>query len=57
MAIVLVEQRAEVALALTTDAVVMERGRIVHRARSAELEVRAAISPAKTIAARGLRSS
>jgi len=37
MAIVLVEQRAEVALALTTEAVVVERGRIVHRARSADL--------------------
>jgi branched-chain amino acid transport system ATP-binding protein len=36
IAILLVEQHAEVALALTTDAVVIERGRIVHRARSAE---------------------
>jgi branched-chain amino acid transport system ATP-binding protein len=37
MAIVLVEQRAEVALALTADALVMERGRIVYRAASADL--------------------
>jgi branched-chain amino acid transport system ATP-binding protein len=37
MAIVLVEQHTEIALALTEDAVVIERGRIVHRARSAEL--------------------
>jgi branched-chain amino acid transport system ATP-binding protein len=36
MAIILVEQHAEVALALTQDAVVIERGRIVHRASSAE---------------------
>ena len=36
VAIVLVEQHAEVALALTQDAVVIERGRIVHRAPSAE---------------------
>jgi len=37
MALIVVEQRAEVALGLTTDAIVMERGRIVHRARSADL--------------------
>ena len=37
MAIVLVEQHTEIALSLTADAVVIERGRIVHRARSAEL--------------------
>ncbi|HVL36422.1 MAG TPA: ABC transporter ATP-binding protein [Burkholderiales bacterium] len=36
MATVLVEQHTELALALTQDAVVIERGRIVHRARSAE---------------------
>jgi branched-chain amino acid transport system ATP-binding protein len=36
-AFVLVEQHAEVALALTDDAVVLERGSIVHRARSQEL--------------------
>jgi branched-chain amino acid transport system ATP-binding protein len=36
VAIILVEQHAEVALALTQDAVVIERGRIVHRALSAE---------------------
>jgi branched-chain amino acid transport system ATP-binding protein len=35
-ATILVEQHAEVALALTQDAVVLERGRIVHRAPSAE---------------------
>ena len=35
--IVLVEQHADVALALTENAVVLERGRIVHRARSREL--------------------
>jgi branched-chain amino acid transport system ATP-binding protein len=33
---VLVEQHTEIALGLTEDAVVVERGRIVHRARSAE---------------------
>jgi branched-chain amino acid transport system ATP-binding protein len=37
MAIVLVEQHTDIALALTQDAVVIERGRVVHRARSAEL--------------------
>ena len=37
MAIVLVEQHTDIALSLTRDAVVIERGRIVHRARSAEL--------------------
>jgi len=35
--LVLVEQHAEVALGLTRDAVVIERGRIAHRASSAEL--------------------
>jgi branched-chain amino acid transport system ATP-binding protein len=33
-AFVLVEQHAELALSLTQDAVLIERGRIVHRARS-----------------------
>jgi branched-chain amino acid transport system ATP-binding protein len=37
LAIVLVEQHTSIALALTENAVVIERGRIVHRARSAEL--------------------
>jgi len=37
MALVLVEQHAEIALALTAEAVVLERGRIVHRAPSATL--------------------
>ena len=36
-AIVLVEQHAEIALALTEQAILLERGRIVHRAPSAEL--------------------
>jgi branched-chain amino acid transport system ATP-binding protein len=36
-AIILIEQHAELALKLTTDAVIMERGTIVHRATSAEL--------------------
>ena len=36
IATVLVEQHTEVALSLTQDAVVIERGRIVHRARSAD---------------------
>jgi branched-chain amino acid transport system ATP-binding protein len=36
MAMLLVEQHAEVALALTEEAVVIERGAIVHRARSAQ---------------------
>jgi branched-chain amino acid transport system ATP-binding protein len=37
MAMILVEQHTEIALSLTEDAVVIERGRIVHRARAAEL--------------------
>ena len=37
MAVILVEQHAELALSLTQDAVVMERGAIVHRAPSREL--------------------
>jgi branched-chain amino acid transport system ATP-binding protein len=37
MAMVLVEQHTEIALSLTENAVVIERGRIVHRAPSAEL--------------------
>jgi branched-chain amino acid transport system ATP-binding protein len=37
MAIVLVEQHTHTALSLTQDAAVIERGRIVHRARSTEL--------------------
>jgi branched-chain amino acid transport system ATP-binding protein len=36
-AFILIEQHAEVALALTQDAIVLERGAIVHRARSAAL--------------------
>jgi branched-chain amino acid transport system ATP-binding protein len=36
-AFILVEQQAEIALALTQSALVIERGRIVHRATSAEL--------------------
>jgi branched-chain amino acid transport system ATP-binding protein len=36
-AMVLVDPHTEIALSLTQDAVVIERGRIVHRARSAEL--------------------
>jgi branched-chain amino acid transport system ATP-binding protein len=36
VATILVEQRTEAALALTQDAIVIERGRIVHRARSAD---------------------
>ena len=36
-AVILIEQHAEVVLSLTRDAVVMERGAIVHRARSAAL--------------------
>ena len=34
---ILVEQHTEIALALTQDALLIERGRIAHRARSAEL--------------------
>jgi len=37
MATILVEQHTDIALSLTEDAVVIERGRVVHRARSAEL--------------------
>ena len=36
IAIVLVEQHTELALSLTADAVVIERGRIAHRAKSAD---------------------
>jgi branched-chain amino acid transport system ATP-binding protein len=36
MATILVEQHTEIALSLTADAVVIERGRIAHRARSEE---------------------
>ena len=36
-AVILVEQHAQVALALTEQAVLLERGRIVHRAKSADL--------------------
>ena len=36
-ALVLIEQHAELALSLTTDAAIMERGAIVHRAVSADL--------------------
>jgi branched-chain amino acid transport system ATP-binding protein len=36
-ALILVEQHAEVALSLTADALVLERGSIVHRARSQDL--------------------
>jgi branched-chain amino acid transport system ATP-binding protein len=37
VAVILIEQHAELALGLTRDAVIMERGAIVHRAPSAEL--------------------
>jgi len=37
MAMLLVEQHTEIALSLTEQAIVIERGRIVHRARAAEL--------------------
>ena len=36
-AVILVEQHAEIALSLTENALLLERGAIVHRARSAEL--------------------
>lgn len=36
-AVILVEQHAELALSLTRDAIIMERGIIVHRAASADL--------------------
>jgi branched-chain amino acid transport system ATP-binding protein len=36
-AVVLVEQHAEIALGLTDEAIVLERGSVVHRARSREL--------------------
>jgi branched-chain amino acid transport system ATP-binding protein len=36
-AFILVEQHAEIALAITDDAIVLERGAIVHRARSRDL--------------------
>jgi branched-chain amino acid transport system ATP-binding protein len=37
-AVILVEQHAEIALSLTENAVVLERGAIVHRARSSDLK-------------------
>jgi branched-chain amino acid transport system ATP-binding protein len=37
IAIILVEQHTEIALELTTDAIVLERGAVAHRAPSAEL--------------------
>jgi branched-chain amino acid transport system ATP-binding protein len=37
MALILVEQHADIALALTRDVVVIERGRVVHRSQSAAL--------------------
>jgi branched-chain amino acid transport system ATP-binding protein len=37
MALILVEQHAEIALSLTEDAVILERGIVTHRARSADL--------------------
>jgi branched-chain amino acid transport system ATP-binding protein len=37
IAMILVEQHTEIALSLTEEALVIERGRIVHRARAAEL--------------------
>ncbi|HWE21275.1 MAG TPA: ABC transporter ATP-binding protein [Hyphomicrobiaceae bacterium] len=37
VAVILIEQHAELVLSLTHDAVIMERGTIVHRAASAEL--------------------
>ena len=36
-AVMLIEQHAEVALGLTQDAIIIERGQIAHRARSADL--------------------
>ena len=36
-AVILVEQHAEIALSLTEDAIVLERGNIAHRARSRDL--------------------
>jgi branched-chain amino acid transport system ATP-binding protein len=43
MTIILVEQHAELALGLTEHALVLERGRIVHRARSRDLLADAAL--------------
>jgi branched-chain amino acid transport system ATP-binding protein len=37
VAVILVEQHAEIALSLTDRAIVLERGSIVHRARSQDL--------------------
>ena len=42
MAFILVEQHSHLALSLTRDAIVIERGAIVHRATSAELAADAA---------------
>jgi branched-chain amino acid transport system ATP-binding protein len=53
LALVLVDPHTEIALSLTEDAVVIERGRIVHRARSAEL----ARDPAMAERVLGLRTA
>jgi branched-chain amino acid transport system ATP-binding protein len=53
MAMLLVDPHTEIALSLTEDAVVIERGRIVHRARSAEL----ARDPAMAERVLGLRTA
>jgi branched-chain amino acid transport system ATP-binding protein len=53
MAVILVEPHTEIALSLTADAVVIERGRIAHRARSADL----ARDPAMTEKVLGLKVS
>ena len=53
-AVILIEQDAEVVLSLTRDAVVMERGVIVHRAPSRELLDDAATRPADRAAHRGV---
>jgi branched-chain amino acid transport system ATP-binding protein len=37
MAVILIEQHADLVLSLTLDAVIMERGTIVHRAKSPDL--------------------
>jgi branched-chain amino acid transport system ATP-binding protein len=37
MAVIIVEQHSKLALSLTTSAIVLERGRVVHRATSGSL--------------------
>jgi hypothetical protein len=55
-AVILVEQHAEIALSLTEQALLLERGAIVHRARSADLlKDHATLDPLHRVARDGRR--